>query len=455
MSTIAPNVVRSFLGRYLINDVLDIVPDFRNSYGSHLVDRKDGRVYLDCISHFASNPVGHNHPGLDDQAFMEKLIAAARHKPANSDFYSVEMAEFVEVFSRFLMPKEFVHLFFVEGGTLAVENALKVAFDWKCRLNLSRGRAALGSQVIHFREAFHGRGGYTLSLTNTADLRKTNYFPKFSWPRIVNPKLSFPLDEAKLQLVIETEQEAKRQIQEALAASPNDIAAIIIEPIQGEGGDNHFRSEFHRHLRKVADEHEVMLIYDEVQTGVGLTGRRWAYEHWASNDVINDQRNFCPDILVFGKKTQVCGIMVGSKVDLVCPNVFQESSRINSTWGGALVDMVRCSRYLQIIENEKLVENASRVGDLLLAALERLSQKFSSLVSNARGLGLMCAIDLPSAELRSLALDALFKEGLLVISCGQSSIRFRPSLNFSLKDVEEVEELLHAAFGKLVARGVV
>ena len=129
--------------------------------------------------------------------------------------------------------------------------------------------------------------------------------------------------------------------------NPDDIAALIIEPIQGEGGDNHFRKEFFHTLRRLCDEYDMMFILDEVQTGVGLTGKMWAYQHF----------DFEPDILAFGKKTQVCGIMVSNRVDEVKDNVFKVSSRLNSTWGGNLVDMVRCQKYLEVIKEENLVKN--------------------------------------------------------------------------------------------------
>ena len=229
-------------------------------------------------------------------------------------------------------------------------NALKTAFDWKVRKNLAAGKGERGSQIIHFRQAFHGRSGYTLSLTNTEPM-KVAYFPKFDWPRIENPYIRFP----EAEHLAETEAAEARAIaaiEAAVAANPDDIAGLIIEPIQGEGGDLHFRGEFLRELRRLADEHEFLLIFDEVQTGVGMTGRMWCHQHFGVE----------PDVLVFGKKTQVCGILASRRMDEVEDNVFRLPSRINSTFGGNLVDMVRFGRYLEIIEEEDLVGNAARVG---------------------------------------------------------------------------------------------
>ena len=264
-----------------------------------------------------------------------------------------------------------------------MENALKAAFDWKVRKNLARGKGEKGSKVIHFREAFHGRSGYTLSLTNTADPRKYMYFPKFDWPRILNPKVTFPLEGATLEQAAAAEQEAVDQILAAVRQDPDDIACLIIEPIQGEGGDNHFRPEFLRRLRDLADEHEFLLIFDEVQTGFGATGKWWAHQHF-------DVR---PDIIAFGKKTQCCGIAAGPRLDEV-DSVFKVPSRINSTWGGNLVDMVRGTRIIEVMREEGLVDHGLVQGQRLLKGLQEIHRDFREFTSNPRGRGLFCALDL-------------------------------------------------------------
>jgi L-lysine 6-transaminase len=265
-------------------------------------------------------------------------------------------------------------------------------------------------------------------MTNTSNLNKIKYFTKFAWPRIINPKITFPLNNENLENVQELEKQAVSEIENALAENPNDIAALIIEPMQGEGGDNHFRKEFFIELRRLCDEHEMMFILDEIQTGVGLTGKMWAYEHF---DII-------PDIIAFGKKTQVCGIMVGKRVDEIKDNVFTVSSRLNSTWGGNLVDMVRCQKYLEVIDEENLVKNAEMQGKHLLDGIEELVQQYPDKISNARGRGLMCAFDLPTSEKRDELKDKLYAEDLVVLGCGATTIRFRPPLIISSEEVDEV-----------------
>ena len=430
--TIAPTAVHETLARYMLVDGFDLVVDLEKSKGSRLHDSRYNREFLDMFSFFASNPLGMNHPALRDRDFLTKLTRAAVQKPSNSDIYTVEMAEFVDTFGRIAMPRHARYLFFVEGGGLAVENALKAAFDWKVRKNLKAGiKGELGTKVLHFREAFHGRTGYTLSLTNT-DPVKIQHFPKFDWPRVDNPKITFPLEGENLSAVEAAEDRALSQMHEAFVENDGDIAAIIIEPIQGEGGDNHFRPEFLRALRKVADDNDAMLIFDEVQTGLGLTGKMWCYEHFGME----------PDIVCFGKKTQVCGIACGSRIDEVPDNVFKVSSRINSTWGGNLADMVRCQKFLEVIEEENLVENAAKMGERLLEGVKAIQGKFPGTVSNARGRGLMCAFDLPEAALRDKLFGKLYENGLILLKTGVRGIRFRPALNVTPGDIDEALERL-------------
>ena len=206
---------------------------------------------------------------------------------------------FVDTFARVLGDPALPHLFFVEGGALAVENALKVAFDWKCRHNEARGiDPTLGKRVLHLRGAFHGRSGYTLSLTNT----EPNKWPvsrsstgRASTRHIIRHRVRD----------MDARRPSRWPARAAFEAHPHDIACFIIEPIQGEGGDNHFRPEFFAAMRELCDELDALLIFDEVQTGCGLTGTAWAYQ----------QLGVQPDLVAFGKKTQVCGIMAGGRVD--------------------------------------------------------------------------------------------------------------------------------------------
>ena len=430
---ILPAQVHDVLARHMLADGYEMVLDLDRSVGRRLWDARTNRAYLDLFGCFATFPIGLNHPKMHDPAFEKKLLRAALANPTNSDVYTIEMAEFVATWSRLAMPDYLPHLFLIAGGSAAVENALKAAMDWKVRRNFRNGaKSERGHQIIHFRQAFHGRGGYTLSMTNTADPRKYQYFARFDWPRIVNPALRFPVDDAERTRVGQLETQAIAEIKTALAERGDDVAAIILEPIQAEGGDHHFRPEFLRALRSLADENALLLIWDEVQSGMGITGRMWAHQH-------ADVR---PDLLAFGKKSQICGIMGGGRIDEEPDNVFRTSSRINSTWGGNLVDMVRCQRFLEILHEEKLLENSTTVGTRLLAGLETLQRERPELVSNARGKGLMCAIDLPDGETRDRVADAMYQNGAIILGCGVRSLRFRPPLDVTAAEIDEGLDLV-------------
>ncbi len=439
LTPISPTEVHGILARYMLADGFDLVFDFEKSHGAWMHDSRTGREILDFCTFFASNPIGYNHPGMKDPDFLKVLHRVAQLKPALADLYSVEFAWFVDVFGRLAMPAHMRYAFFIEGGTLGVENALKTAFDWKVRRNRAKGIAGVkGQQVLHFRQAFHGRSGYALSLTNT-DPVKTDFFPKFPWPRVSSPGLRFPVTPEVERDVLAAEQQSLEEIDKAFADNPDDIAAILIEPIQAEGGDVHFRPEFLRALQGKARQHEALFVLDEVQTGVGITGKMWAHEHFGLE----------PDAVAFGKKMQVCGCMVGPRVDEEPENVFKVSSRINSTWGGGLTDMVRAGRYLEIIHEDRLVENARIAGGRLLDGLRSVQQELGGVMTNARGRGLMIAFDLPTPELRGRAQDRMLANGLLLLTCGVRSIRFRPPLNLAPAEADAALEIVRKSLKEL------
>ncbi len=426
---VQPAEVHNVLSRHMLADGYDIVMDLKKSKGSWVFDSRRGRNVLDFFTNFASCPIGYNHPKMDTPEFRERIADAAVNKPANSDIYTTYMAEFVDTFARLAVPPSLnKHMFFIEGGALGIENAIKAAFDWKIRKNFKKGYPSeKGTQVMHLKECFHGRTGYTLSLTNTADPRKTQYFPKFDWPRIDNPKLYFPLSEESLADAERREKAALDEAKRFLHERKDDVAAFIMEPIQGEGGDNHFRPEFFRAVRQLCDENEMLLIFDEVQSGVGLTGKMWSFQHYGIE----------PDLFCFGKKTQVCGFASSDRIFEIADNVFSVSSRINSTWGGNLTDMVRSQRYFEIIDEENLVDNAAKVGAYFIGELQRFAEEFPNLVTNVRGRGLMAAFDLPTGDLRDAALKAFMAHDMMVLASGHRSARFRPPLNLSMDEAAE------------------
>src|SRR5213082_2907318 len=400
------------LEKHVLMDGFKIVIDLKKSRGSYLYDAATGRRLIDLYGFFGSLTIGFNHPYFDEPAVKEDLLRAAKFKVANSDIYSEGYAEFVDAFSRVAGFPPLERYLFIDGGALAIENTLKAAMDWKVRKNMAGGRGERGTEILHFRHAFHGRSGYTMSLTNT-DPRKTDLFAKFDWPRVSNPSIDFSLEESQREAdVIEREKRSEAEIRDHINRDKIDICAIIIEPIQGEGGDNHFRGEWLQTLRRICDENEMLLIFDEVQCGMGATGRNWCCEHF----------NVVPDLLAFGKKAQVCGVLAGPRIDEVKDNAFRLSSRLNSTWGGNFTDMVRSTHYLRIIEKENLVENAGQVGAYFLEQLLNWRRE-CELVTAVRGRGLFIAFDLPDAKTRDDIWRKLFDSGLLVLKSGERSIR--------------------------------
>ena len=391
------------LSKHVLVDGFHVAVNQKKSLGSWIVDL-DGNKYLDCYSQFASQPLGWNHKVLVNA--KQELGEVAMHKIANSDMYTEQYASFVEKFSG--ITPDFSHYFFIDGGALAVENALKAAFDWKAKkLGLTSDEDINTLDVFHLGNAFHGRTGYTLSLTNTTP-EKTDLFPKFQWNRIWS-------------------------IEDAEELMHDRVAAMVVEPIQGEGGDNHFVPELFPLMRKWADDNDAILIFDEVQTGVGLTGKMWCYEHFG----------IVPDMMCFGKKTQVCGFCLTDRIDEVEHNVFNDSGRINSTWGGNIVDMVRFSHIMDAIEEEKLVDNAHEVGGHLENALNNLD-----IISNVRGMGLMIAFDLDTPDLRD-RMVSLLQEDMIVLKSGTHSIRLRPALTFSKQDADSAVAFIDRAANKL------
>ena len=178
--TITPTDVHKTLSKYMLADGLDLVLDLRKSKGCRVYNARTQQYMLDGFSFFASAPLGCNHPKLTTPEFMKRIAEVAVNKPTNSDLYTVEMAEFVEAFHHHAVPPLFSHLFFISGGALGIENGLKTAFDWKIQKNIAKGKSdQLGTQVIHFKEAFHGRTGYTLSLTNTFNQNKIKHLGFF------------------------------------------------------------------------------------------------------------------------------------------------------------------------------------------------------------------------------------------------------------------------------------
>ena len=445
------NNTRSAISKHMLADGMSPVIDLEKSHGSWLVDGNTGKEYLDLFSMYASMSIGYNHPYVMKN--IDRLTKAAVNKPANSDIYSPEMAEFVETVGRIAQPSYMPYAFFIEGGGLAVENALKTAFDWKAKKNAVLGKKVPENLVLHLKDCFHGRTGYTMSLTDSPDPRKVMHFPKFNWPRVTNPSIKFPLNKDNLEEIINLEKQSINEIKDFLSKHPDDVACMILEPIQGEGGDNHFRPEYFKQLKTLSLENDFLLVYDEVQTGIGITGKMWAHQHFCEPNCEINCKLHCesmePDVISFGKKTQCCGIFAGNRLNEIENHVFKESSRINSTFGGNLVDMVRFTIYLELMEKDDLVNMASENGEYLLSCLSSLKNHNDDIITNVRGKGLFCAFDLPTPDHRDKLISNMEAEGAIILGCGHNSIRFRPHLNVLKEEIDQAMSMMQIALSKL------
>ncbi len=424
------------LKQYILTDGFRLLPDFDRSHGSHVVDLATGEAYLDFCTFYASMPIGYNHPALKGDAFREDVVRYSVFKPSNPDFYSVPYARFVERIAS-MLPEDMRRLFLIDTGALAVENAMKAAFDWKAKKNIAKGAPGGADKILYFRRAFHGRTGYALSATDSPHIAKTLHFPRFDWPMFDPPIRRFPDDpgyEARVAKCL-------GEIDAWCAAHPDEAAALIVEPVQGEGGDRHMGASFFRGLRDLADRHGFLLIFDEVQTGMGLTGKNWAWQHFGAR----------PDILVFGKKAQVCGIAAGPRIDEVPDNVFRVSSRISGTWCGNAIDYLRGALAIGVIQSERLVENAAARGETLQKGLAALAKEHP-VASQARGLGLMAAIDLSDEETtRRVVRRCYEEEKMLLLTSGTRTIRFRPVLDVTEADILDGLARLSRALAKEAA----
>ncbi len=390
-----------------------IIFDPKKSKGQYIYDSFGKRNILDMGGFFGSSPIGHNHPDMITPSFIKKMGTIAIHNPSNSDFYTKEMAKFCSIFKIECMKDEFKHLFLISGGALAVENALKAAFDYK--MQMEQGLDENELEVVHFTGAFHGRSGYTMSLTNTSP-DKIRHFPKFSWPRF-----DWPTRDLEGPIMDEIEIYFKK--------NGRKIAAIIAEPIQGEGGDRHMSPEFWRFLRTMANHYNTLLIADEVQTGLS-TGKVWGWEHFIEG---NKRYESGPDLIAFGKKFQVCGVLGTDRIDKqLKEHVFNTSSRINSTFGSSLTDMARSTKYLEIIRDNNLIGNSVVIGMYLTENLSRLAE--GSFIKNVRGKGHVIAFDVPTTGIRNSMIEILLEQAhVLVLASGERSIRIRPKLDFDVQ----------------------
>jgi 4-aminobutyrate aminotransferase len=359
-----------------------------------IIEDLDGNQFLDFTSNIGACPLGYSHPSILE--VLAEYSTNGTHKIAGQDFYSKEHADLAEKIST-IIPQNF-KTFFINSGAEAVENAIKIAY---------RRRGPLPG--ISCTGAFHGRTLGALTFTSSRPVHKYN-FPEFPVKRI---KFCTKDDDPEMDVI-------ESMLKE------NKIAFILTEVIQGEGGYNVASKKFIRCLRKFATRYAVPLILDEVQSGIGHTGKWWAFEHY----------DIRPDIMTAAKALQVGAAMYDKKLEPT------ERSALSSTWGGgSRIDMAVGARIIDVIRQDKLLENATRLGNILKKELQEMVGKKG--IVDVRGLGLMIGLEFDTRSRREKKIVELFKNGLLTLGAGQKSLRIIPPLVITKEQIQEGLDVMH------------
>ena len=407
------------LGRYVIATPYPFVVDLARSEGMWLAT-VDGERLFDWAGYFGSKLVGHNHPGLYEPTYVERLVRAANNKVANPDFLTPECLAYYRMLYRLApesMRSDRLEVYAVNSGAEAVENMMK----YLIAMHNAKGGRHTARRFLYFDKAFHGRTVFALGVTQTIDPVATKDFLGLSGAG--NIKLPFPAYDSD-RSEAENEAEARRaleQVEGALRLMADEIVGIIVEPIQGAGGQRVALPSFFRGLSELAHRHDVYLAFDEVQTGLGATGRMWGHDHF---DLPHS-----PQAVATGKK-------FGNGV-VYMREPLEDVGVLDSTWGGTLSDMVRVVREVEILEEEGLVERAAVNGERLAEGLRRLAAR-CSIASNVRGLGLYQGLSLDSPERKAEAIRVAREEfDLLLLGAGRRSLRTRPNLSVTASEVDD------------------
>jgi 4-aminobutyrate aminotransferase/(S)-3-amino-2-methylpropionate transaminase len=435
--------LRARHGRYQDARTVHLYQDAKRSLGNYLVD-VDGNTLLDIYAHIAAVPIGYNHPDLLAAWKSGRFDWTAGFRPALGVAPAPEWVDVVERALMRIAPRGMTKVVTVTTGAEAVENAIKAAF-----IRLARRRRgeepptaaeleacmknaqedANRFKVLSFEGGFHGRSLGALSLTRSKAIHKVD-MPAFPWPTAPFPSSRFPASEHAAENRA-AEARSLEAVEAVLRAHRDEVAAVIVEPIQGEGGDRHASVDFFRGLRALTREHGVAFIADEVQTGGGVTGSWWAHESWGAEGA--------PDIVTFSKKLQLGGYF--------CREEFfpAEAYRIFNTFLGDPLRAAQVEVIVEVVERDRLLESTRITGEYLVKELGDLCRRHPAVLSQARGQGTYAAVDVRDAALRDRILEAAKQRGLEAGGCGAQSIRFRPALVFAPRHAEEALSLLESA----------
>lgn len=419
-----------------------MLANYEKSYGNYIAD-PDGNVLLDVYAQIASIPVGYNNPSLHKVALSEKMASALINRPALGNFPSHDWADVLRSGILKVAPKGLDQVFTAMAGSDANETAYKAAFMWRRQqerggahvefteedmassmLNQAPGAPQLS--ILSFKTAFHGRLFGSLSTTRSKPIHKLD-IPAFDWPQATFPLLKYPLEDY-VEENARIEAEALADVERIITTHHLPPCAVVIEPIQSEGGDNHASPAFFRGLRALTKKHNVLMIVDEVQTGVGATGKFWAHEHWNLETP--------PDMVTFSKKAQTAGYYFGNPE--MRPN---KPYRQFNTWMGDPARALLFRAIIEEIERLDLVSNTAKVGEYLYGGIEQLAKQYPGEFMNLRGKGQGTFIAFDSPR-RDEFLKKAKSVGVNIGGSGERAVRLRPMLIFQRHHADMLLEAL-------------
>ncbi|MBD3155469.1 MAG: aminotransferase class III-fold pyridoxal phosphate-dependent enzyme [Candidatus Aenigmarchaeota archaeon] len=385
--------------KYCIKTTYAYPLTIKSGKGCYIQDHV-GEWYLDFNTNVSSCNIGYFHPEI--QEILGKYSKLGAHKIAGQDFYTEEQADLAEKLVK-ITPKELEKVFLINSGAEAVENAIKFAFRKKGPI-----------PGVGCYRGFHGRTLGALTFTNSKAVQKKNF------PEISHNSIQF----------CTSDDDPNIGQFEDLIDREGPPAFVLVECVQGEGGYRPASKKFIKTIRKVSKKYDFPLIIDEIQSGLGRTGKLWSFEHYGVN----------PDIIASAKSLQVGATITSKKYD---PD---EEGAVSSTWGGGhRIDMAVGLKTIEIIEKENLVENSAKMGKYTMKRLDEIKENYPEHIIDVRGLGLMIGVEFKDKRKRDFVVNECFKNGLLVLGCGFKTIRFAPPLIITPKEIDKGLEIFESA----------
>ena len=420
--------------------------DLSASLGNYCADM-DGNIFLDVFNQISSLPLGYNNPDLRKWASSESVVNHLATRLALGPHPSGDLKELVNNGFMKIKPKGTDLVYTTICGTSSVETAMKLSFiHYKkerrlgaftaeelesCMWNKLPGSPSLS--VLSFEKAFHGRSFGALSITRSKAIHKID-MPAFNWPKAKSPNYKYPLED-NIEYNAAQDQEVLKDVEHLIDTWEHNVAAVILEPIQSEGGDNYLSPSLCRAIRQLTLDKKVSMIVDEVQTGYGATGKLWAHDYWKLDTP--------PDFVCVAKKILSGGVFTHKKY------IPEHSYRHFNTWMGDPVRLAMLNRVNEIVLENDLIAQVKSTGKFLRNILLNFQKNYPEKISSVRGLGTFLAFDLPSTEARDRLIKIATLNGLRIGGCGEVSVRLRPALIFTKKHAEIFEQIFDKSLKQL------